>query len=62
MSESYQLGMLKKNQRPDLYREQKADDNAPEEDKVIRIACRSKGKLAWMKQRLESATFTSFWP
>ena len=50
------------NQRPDLYREQKTDENAPEQDKVIRIACRSKGKLAWMKQRLESATFTSFWP
>ncbi|MEX1669896.1 McrB family protein [Zhongshania guokunii] len=50
------------NQRPDLYREQSGAEDTAEEDKVLRIACRSKGKLAWMKQRLDSATFTSFWP
>ncbi|MGE5034955.1 MULTISPECIES: McrB family protein [Yersinia] len=49
-------------QRPDLYRERKVDESAHNEEKVIRIACRSKGKLEWMKQRLDSATFTSFWP
>jgi hypothetical protein len=50
------------NQRPDLYREQSGAENALETDKVLRIACRSKGKLEWMTQRLDSATFTSFWP
>ncbi|MGP5191966.1 hypothetical protein, partial [Vreelandella alkaliphila] len=49
-------------QRPDLYREQALDVEATEDEKVLRIACRSKGKLAWMKQRLDSVTFTSFWP
>ncbi|UTA81857.1 DUF3578 domain-containing protein [Halomonas sp. XH26] len=49
-------------QRPDLYREQALDVEAREDEKVLRIACRSKGKLSWMKQRLDSVTFTSFWP
>ncbi|MGP5016526.1 McrB family protein [Vreelandella alkaliphila] len=49
-------------QRPDLYREQALDVEATEDEKVLRIACRSKGKLSWMKQRLDSVTFTSFWP
>lgn len=49
-------------QRPDLYREKNAADNADEETKIIKIPCRSKAKLAWMKNRLEKATFTSFWP
>lgn len=49
-------------QRPDLYREKAVAEDASEAEKVLRIACRSKGKLAWMKQRLDSATFTSFWP
>ncbi len=51
-----------KNQRPDLYREKIVADSAPEEEKVLRIPCRSKAKLQWMSERLDSATFTSFWP
>ncbi|MFV0447231.1 MAG: DUF3578 domain-containing protein [Vibrio sp.] len=48
--------------RPDLYRERIVADGATTDEKIIRIACRSKAKLDWMKQRLASATFTSFWP
>lgn len=48
--------------RPDLYREKITTDVANESDKVIEINCRSKHKLAWMQQRLNTATFTSFWP
>lgn len=51
-----------KNQRPDLYRENIVADGATEEEKVLRIPCRSKAKLQWMSGRLASATFTSFWP
>lgn len=51
-----------KNQRPDLYRENIVADGATEEEKVLRIPCRSKAKLKWMSGRLASATFTSFWP
>ncbi|KXJ61606.1 MAG: hypothetical protein AXW14_08660 [Alteromonas sp. Nap_26] len=51
-----------KNQRPDLYRENIVADGATEEEKVLRIPCRSKAKLQWMRDRLASATFTSFWP
>ncbi|WP_278182868.1 McrB family protein [Vibrio misgurnus] len=50
------------NQRPDLYREKIVDDGATDEEKVLRIPCRSKAKLKWMSERLASATFTSFWP
>ena len=50
------------NQRPDLYREKIVPDGATEEEKVLRIPCRSKAKLQWMSGRLASATFTSFWP
>lgn len=50
------------NQRPDLYRENIVADGATEEEKVLRILCRSKAKLQWMSERLASATFTSFWP
>lgn len=50
------------NQRPDLYREKIVADGATEEEKVLRIPCRSKAKLMWMSERLASATFTSFWP
>ena len=46
-------------QRPDLYREKVAEEG---EEKVVRIPCRSKAKIKWMSDRLESATFTSFWP
>lgn len=49
-------------QRPDLYRYQSVGNGSGGDDKTIRIACRSKGKLDWMKQRLESSTFTNFWP
>ncbi|EIO5089662.1 restriction endonuclease [Vibrio cholerae] len=51
-----------KNQRPDLYRERIVADGATDEEKVLRIPCRSKAKLKWMSERLVSATFTSFWP
>ena len=50
------------NQRPDLYREKAVAEDATEDEKLLHIACRSKGKLAWMTQRLDSAMFTSFWP
>lgn len=50
------------NQRPDLYREKIVVDGATDEEKVLRIPCRSKAKLKWMSERLASATFTSFWP
>lgn len=43
--------------RPDLYREK--NDGSGD---VIRIACRSKKKLEWMKKRLDGSGFTSFWP
>ena len=49
-------------QRPDLYREKVVADGATDEEKVLRIPCRSKTKLKWMSDRLASATFTSFWP
>jgi hypothetical protein len=51
--------------RPDLYRQKiTAPDapDAPDEEKIVRIACRSKAKLAWMQQRLQHSGFTSFWP
>jgi hypothetical protein len=48
--------------RPDLYREKALLKDASEAEKELRIACRSRSKLAWMTQRLDSATFTSFWP
>ncbi|WP_257275858.1 MULTISPECIES: McrB family protein [unclassified Endozoicomonas] len=38
-------------QRPDLFRDVKKG-----------IPCRSRKKLEWMKARLESHTFTSYWP
>ncbi|EKO3666868.1 restriction endonuclease [Vibrio metschnikovii] len=49
-------------QRPDLYREKIVADGATDEEKALRIPCRSKAKLQWMSERLASATFTSFWP
>lgn len=49
-------------QRPDLYREKIVADGATDEEKVLRIPCRSKAKLQWMSERLASATFTSYWP
>lgn len=49
-------------QRPDLYREKVTVEGNTDEEKVLRIPCRSKEKLSWMQQRLASATFTCFWP
>ncbi len=49
-------------QRPDLYREKVVANDATDEERVLRIPCRSKAKLAWMQRRLDVATFTSFWP
>ena len=40
---------------PDLLREKINGD-------AINISCRSKKKLGWMKARLSSNGFTSFWP
>lgn len=66
---SYQLAPIwlasdtdEANKRPELYREKIVPDGATEEEKVLRIPCRSKAKLQWMSERLASATFTSFWP
>lgn len=50
------------NARPDLYREKLVEEDAPEDEKAIRIQCRSKGKIEWMNESLSSAGFTSFWP
>ena len=47
------------NAHPDLYREK---IGAEGNERVIRIACRSKAKLEWMQKRLERSGFTSFWP
>lgn len=41
-------------QRTDFYRMQN--------DKPMQIACRSRQKINWMQDRLESSGFTSFWP
>lgn len=41
--------------RKDLYR-------TKENGGDVNVACRSKKKLAWMKERLSTAGFTSFWP
>ncbi|MDA7928651.1 hypothetical protein N9B54_01710 [Mariniblastus sp.] len=31
-------------------------------DKDLKISCRSRAKMQWMRNRLEANTFTSFWP
>ena len=46
--------------RPDLHR--KLVTANKNDDDTCWIPCRSRIKLAWMQNRLESATFTSFWP
>ena len=48
--------------RPDLHREKLLESEGSDEDLVLRIPCRSKIKVLWMKDRLANATFTSFWP
>lgn len=53
-----QLVDIWESSRPDLFRETEGDGN----DSVIPIPCRSREKLKWMKSRLESNTFTSYWP
>ncbi len=40
--------------RTDFYRTRK--------DSQIKIPCRSRQKIRWMRERLESSGFTSFWP
>lgn len=42
--------------RVDLLRE------AVEGDDVVKVSCRSRKKLKWMRDRLDANTFTSFWP
>lgn len=44
-----------KTERIDFFRE--GDDNKP-----VNIPCRSIAKIKWMQDRLNKATFTSFWP
>ncbi len=51
-----QLSEIWNTTRMDFYRE-KIDGSAIDD-----IACRSKAKLLWMKNRLEVNTFTSYWP
>lgn len=49
--------------RPDLFNCKVAaagEDSAPAEPPLV--PCRSKKKLAWMKERLARQCFTSFWP
>ncbi|MFM4937702.1 McrB family protein [Aeromonas enteropelogenes] len=45
--------------RPDLFNRKVA---ATDEDSILAVPCRSKKKLAWMKERLARQCFTSFWP
>ena len=49
-------------QRPDLYREKVVVGNMEDINESLYIMCRSKEKLTWMKHKLTSTTFTSFWP
>ncbi|OED41226.1 hypothetical protein ACH42_14630 [Endozoicomonas sp. (ex Bugula neritina AB1)] len=51
-----QLASIWNSTRPDLFRE------TVNSEVIDTIPCRSKNKLEWMKARLESNTFTSFWP
>ncbi|MEZ2719975.1 hypothetical protein ACBP46_00910 [Paenalcaligenes hominis] len=49
--------------RPDLYREYKVtDSDSVMTSSEVLIACRTRAKLGWMRKRLESSGFTSFWP
>ena len=57
--------------RPDLYRRYSPGkerstpteiDVSEKQSETIWISCRSQKKLNWMQNRLETATFTSFWP
>ncbi len=48
--------------RPDLYRERQASGEQEQMLEAVHIPCRTRQKLAWMKQRLDDSTFTSFWP
>jgi len=51
-----ELGEIWDGERKDFYRVN-SDGSV-----ITRIKCRSKTKLAWMSDRLEVNTFTSFWP
>ncbi|MCR3961680.1 hypothetical protein NUK45_01525 [Aeromonas veronii] len=58
-----QFGSHWDNTRPDLFNCKVAaadEDSAPAEPP--HVPCRSKKKLAWMKERLARQCFTSFWP
>ncbi len=58
-----QFGSHWDNTRPDLFNRKVAaagEDSAPAEPP--HVPCRSKKKLAWMKERLARQCFTSFWP
>lgn len=58
-----QFGSHWDNTRPDLFNRKVAaagEDSAPAEPPYV--PCRSKKKLAWMKERLTRQCFTSFWP
>lgn len=58
-----QFGSHWDNTRPDLFNRKVAaagEDSAPAEPP--HVPCRSKKKLAWMKERLTRQCFTSFWP
>lgn len=58
-----QFGSHWDNTRPDLLNRKVAaagEDSAPAEPPLV--PCRSKKKLAWMKERLVRQCFTSFWP
>lgn len=50
-------GVWDSDSRPDLHQEYLGGSNSE-----LAIACRSKKKIAWMKDRLERSGFTSFWP
>ncbi|WP_421176820.1 hypothetical protein [Aeromonas jandaei] len=58
-----QFGSHWDNTRPDLFNSKVAaagEDSVPAE--TPHVPCRSKKKLAWMKERLARQCFTSFWP
>jgi len=58
-----QFGSHWDNTRPDLFNckvTAAGEDSAPAEPP--HVPCRSKKKLAWMKERLARQCFTSFWP
>jgi dynein-related subfamily AAA family protein len=53
---SAQLSVIWSDDRKDFYRISVLNDGD------VKINCRSKAKIQWMRNRLEANTFTSFWP